>query len=652
MALTRKLNRLFVKLATKAIRARDFALHRDPVDAVLAEVRSAGPEPELESRVVVITGSSEGIGLVLAEGFLQRGARVVLNGRRGDALRAAVAGLRPPERVHAVCADVSTPDGAASLLDEAVSRFGAVHLLINNAAVIGPKDVEAWETTPKAWSRTLDVNVGGPFLCATVFMRWMVRAGVSGRIINVSSGAANSPVKGLMPYAVSKSALDALTRGLAVEAEGTGISIIGIQLGSTRTRMARQFFPWSEYELLPPPETLLPVFWFAATAAPGLLHGRVIASWRFLMARDAEAHIAAPLSIAERFRFVEQKVPESVPAERRIVLNRAENPFGMPERVRALISDSARRAVDLSRYPDPDYGALRERLAIKHGVEAAGISFGNGSAELVDRVLRVFTRPGEAVVSNDPSWFMFDRFAYVHGVRNDKAPFVPSVAEGYDHNLDGVLAAVRGDTRLVYLISPSNPVGVPILHDPFVRFLERLPAHIPVVIDEAYVEFSDRRDMLDSARVVRESDRTVIVLRTFSKFYGLAGARVGYAFGSRQAIDWLDRGELLFNVSAFGAVAALAALDDTEHARRTFENCRSERRRAAHALAELGLDFVPTEGNLMLFEPPTLPDTFFDRLEHHGIVSARGVVLGRYVHWPISLPAHNDRFLEVIRSCL
>lgn len=649
MPVSRKVRKLFIKLVMKAKRIKDFALHTDPVDAIMAEVRKAGPEPALQDRVVVITGSSEGIGFVLAEAFLQKGSRVVINGRRAEVLQAAAAKLGNADRVLAVCADASTAEGAEALLAQTLARFGGVGMLINNAAILGPQNKRAWEITPEEWARTLAANLSGPFLCAATFMRWMQAEGVSGRIINVSSGAANAPIKGLAPYAVSKSALDSLTLNLAADAEGTGITVIGLQLGSTRTEMAKSFFPWADYELLPPPETLVPAFWYAATADARLLNGRVIAAWRFLMTRDAEAYIATPMSVVERFRFAEQPVPEHIPPSERIVLNRAENQFGMPERVKAMMNGNA---PDVSRYPDPDYGGLRDKLAEKLGLERRSFTFGNGSAELVERVLRVFTKPGEAVLSNDPSWFMFDRFAYVRGVRNDKVPFIDSPSEGFDHNLDGMLDAIKGDTRLIYLINPSNPVGVPILHEAFVRFLDKVPPHIPVIVDEAYVDFCDRSDTLDTVRLVRESDRMVIVLRTFSKFYGLAGMRVGYAFGKPAHIDLLDRGELLFPISSFAADAAAAALEDSAHAQRTHDNCSQERRRIMGFLKEAGIAHVPTQSNMLMFEPPGAPDSLWDRLQERGIVPARGLVFGRFALWPVGLPAQNDRFMEVVRSCL
>ncbi|HWI12750.1 MAG TPA: aminotransferase class I/II-fold pyridoxal phosphate-dependent enzyme, partial [Burkholderiales bacterium] len=468
-----------------------------------------------------------------------------------------------------------------------------------------------------------------------------------GRIINVSSGVTQAAVRGVSPYATSKIALEGLTRNLACDADGTGIMVTCIQVGSTRTPMAKRFFKWEEYELLPPPECLAPVFWYAATADPSLLHGRIIASWRFNLVGEAEPRLAMPIAGVERFTFGEKPAERYGRAEP-IVLNRAENQLGAPPAVRELLGTAS--ASEVWRYPDMDYTVLRCMLAEKLQLGRDCLTFGNGSAELVERILRVLVKPGEAVLSNDPSWFMFDRFAHMFGIVNEKVPFVPHASDGYSHNLDGILAAIRGDTRLIYLIHPSNPVGVPLLHDEFAAFLARVPAHIPVVVDEAYIEFANHPRALDTPRLLRETGRMLIGLRTFSKFYGLAGMRVGYGYASPDVIRLLGRLELPFNVSSVSAAAAVAALKDEAHAARTRENCIAERARIGEFLRAVDLDYVPTQGNMMMFEPPTEPQAFYGHLEKERIVPPRGVFLGKYTLWPIALPPHNDRMMAVVRS--
>ena len=255
MSFSRKFRKLVIKVVIKAKRVKDFALHRDPIDSIVSEVRKGLPEPALENRVVVITGSTQGIGFVLAEAFLQKGARVVINGRRADVLQAAAIRLGNAERVLAVCADVSTAPGAQALLEQSVARFGSVDLLINNAAIMGPKDCRAWEISAEQWADTLTANLSGPFLCATAFMRWMVGAGVSGRIINVSSGAANAPIKGLLPYAVSKAALESLVTIYGLETSAiSAIRTHIINPGATRTAMRERAFPGEDPATVKPPE--------------------------------------------------------------------------------------------------------------------------------------------------------------------------------------------------------------------------------------------------------------------------------------------------------------------------------------------------------------------------------------------------------------
>lgn len=652
MSMQRKLKKLYIKFITKARRLWDFFRHEDPLDTLLAQVKTAGKDAALSNQVVVITGSSAGVGLAVAKAFVQKGARVVLNGRNQTALDEAIKSFsNNRDQVIAVCADIATEEGAKSLLQATLSAFRRVDLLINNAGMLGPYQAKAWEISLADWQHVLDTNLTGPFLCAKTFMGWMVENQKAGRIINVSSGVTQSPYPSISPYATSKIALEGYTRNLALDADGTGIVVMGIQLGSTKSEMSKRFFKWEEYELLPPAESLAPLFWYAATADPGLLHGRIIASWRFNQVGEVEAQLAMPIAGVERFTFGEEPLPDTVPVEQRIILNRAENQFGAPDAVRALLGPAASN-VDVSRYPDPDYSTLRNKLAEKHGLPASHFTFGNGSAELVERILRVFVKPGEAVISNDPSWFMFDRFAYMFGILNEKVPFIADASEVYNHNLNGILDKIRGDTRLIYLIHPSNPVGVPLLHEPFAEFLKQVPKHIPVVVDEAYVDFADRSGLLDTARLVKESDRMLIALRTFSKFYGLAGMRVGYGYATPNVIALMGRLELIFNMSSVSAEAAVAALGDQVHVARTHKNCIAERARIAEFLRSVELDFVPTQGNMMMFEVPAEAESFYRHAESAGVIVPRGVFMGRYTLWPIGLPAQNDRLMEIVRSII
>ena len=391
-------------------------------------------------------------------------------------------------------------------------------LLVNNAGAPGPHGRKAWELTAAEWEQVLDVNLTGAFLCSRLAADWMMKHGVAGRIINVSSGAARAPAAGLLPYCVSKSALETLTRALAVDLGRGGITVTALELGSVRTGMTRPHLAWEDFQLLPPPETVLPLFLHAATAPGDAIHGRVLAAWRFGRDPEAETALAGPLALLERASFppltrngraVERGDPGVV------VLDRAENALGMPPRVLELL-ERAGAAFDLARYPDGNYTALRAALGRQLGLPEECFTFGPGAAELVERTVRTFAQPGDEVIANQPTWFMFPRFCAQQGVTPRLVPARRRRDGTFDHDLEAIARAVTVDTRLVYLVSPSNPLGNGIATEDFLRFLDLVPPHLPVVVDEAYREFSSREETLSANQVVLRTDRRVIGLRTFS----------------------------------------------------------------------------------------------------------------------------------------
>lgn len=624
----------------------------DAVDEALARIPDTIEQAELSGQVVVITGSTQGIGLALAKAFAEAKAKVVVNARTADDVERAVQSIR-----HAggtaigVCADVSTEAGVQQLIDTAAGAFGRVDILINNAAVLGPFQRRAWEVTPAEWQEVIAVNLTGAFLCARQVANWMVTHAVAGRIINISSGGARTPVSGMSPYIVSKAGLEALTRTMALDAGWDGLTVTGIELGSLQTRLTRLVFPWEEFQVLPPPEAAIPIVLYAATAPRERVHGRILAEWRFAKDPEAEVVLAGPLATVERFSFqpLRQGDRDVDRFDRRIVpLDRAENPQGMPGRVRALLNRLAQEA-NFARYPDEQYPSLRKALSARLKLPIECFTFGNGSVELVERAIRTFAQPGDEVISHDPSWFMFDRFCDILGVINRKVAFTRRDG-GFDHNLDAVARAVGVNTRLIYLVSPSNPLGIGIVADQFWRFLQHIPSHIPVVVDEAYVEYSTRPETLRSHEVILHTDRRVIGLRTFSKFYGLAALRVGYAFAASETLRLFNRLEPLFVLSSVAEAAAVAALEDEEHTARMRETTDRERTRIQQRLAAAGIGYVPSEINFMLVECPGPPEKVYRMFAAEGIFVPKGVILDRYILFPIAQPAQNDKNLGILCS--
>ena len=307
-------------------------------------------------------------------------------------------------------------------------------------------------------------------------------------------------------------------------------------------------------------------------------------------------------------------------------------------------------AAALARYPDPRLTSLREALAERLELPAECFTFGNGSTALVARVLTTFTRPGDTVIATDPTWPVFERLCRLHGVGLIQAPYIIDRESGTARlNLDDLLDAVDSRTRFIYLVSPNNPLGTALLESEFLRFLKRLGPWVPVVVDEAYIEYSERTDILRTNRLVLGSGHPLIGIRTFSKFYGLAGMRLGYAFAAPETLRLLVRLELPFATSAAAEIAALAALHDSSHAERTRAAVGRGRDQLRAALARLGLSSLESEANFLMAEMPGEPGPVYDQLIENGIYLPE-VVWNGFMQLPIGLAADHERYLGVLAA--
>jgi histidinol-phosphate aminotransferase len=273
-----------------------------------------------------------------------------------------------------------------------------------------------------------------------------------------------------------------------------------------------------------------------------------------------------------------------------------ENPFGPSplaiEAIKAATSES-------HFYPDNGTVELTARLAEIHEVDAAQILVTAGSTTLLDILARTLLGPGLNAITSKLSFIVYPLVTQAAGARLIE---VPMLNDGYD--LEGILAAVDANTRVVYLANPNNPTGTVVDADAIDRFLDRLPSHVITVLDEAYYDFAsyfaaqrglDYSHGLEYAR----AGRPVIVLRTFSKSHGLAGLRVGYGIGPAELMGYLARMKPAFMVSSLGETAALAALADADHLQRAVENNAAGATRLTPAMAAMGIRVVPTWSNFI-----------------------------------------------------
>jgi len=320
-----------------------------------------------------------------------------------------------------------------------------------------------------------------------------------------------------------------------------------------------------------------------------------------------------------------------------------ENPFGPSPKALA----AAQRALaEVNLYPDGGYYAVREKLAAKYGLKMDQFLVGQGSNEILELLGHAFLAPGRECVMHASAFIVYKLVALLFGAKPVEVPLGP----GLKQDLPALLAAITPATRLVCLASPANPTGVTNTAEEIDAFVRALPPHVVLVMDEAYAEFLDHAPDL---RPAIAAGRKVICLRTFSKIYGLAGLRIGYAYASAELIALLQRTRQPFNVSSVAAAAAVAALEDDEFLAR----CRRENRTGLAQLEAgfkaLGREFVPGRGNFILVKVGDGP-AVFDRLQRVGVITrpVKGYGLPEWLRVTVGTREQNERLLRELKAAL
>lgn len=322
-------------------------------------------------------------------------------------------------------------------------------------------------------------------------------------------------------------------------------------------------------------------------------------------------------------------------------LSANENPLGPSPRVVAAI---AREAARVHLYPDGGSTALREALARHLAVVPEQVIVGNGADELIGLIALAAFEPGDEVVVPHPSFEPYTTCVALAGA----APVASPLAK-YETDLEDMRRRVSARTKAVIVCSPHNPAATIVRTKPLLAFLDALGADPPlVVLDEAYGDFCDDPEYPDGLALLRRHPR-LILLRTFSKIAGLAGLRVGYAIASGETIDRLNRVRAPYNVNRLGQVAALAALEDGEHRRRTRQLVIEERAFLSAGLARRGLAHPPSQANFLLVQVPDAAASR-ERLFRAGILVRDGAGVGFPGHLRVSvgLRATNEKLLALI----
>jgi histidinol-phosphate aminotransferase len=306
-----------------------------------------------------------------------------------------------------------------------------------------------------------------------------------------------------------------------------------------------------------------------------------------------------------------EAVQRELGLERVVKLASNEGPFApFPAAIEAM----ERGEQELNRYPDGGVWSLRTALAERAGVSFDELIVGAGADGIIDLLAQATLDPGDDVVCGWPSFPSYVLTAAKLGAEAKRVPL-----RDHTYDLDGLLAAIGPRTKLVYVCHPNNPTGTANGREELVSFLDRLPGHVLCVLDQAYFEYIDDPDYADGVELFREG-RRIVVLRTFSKIFGLAGARVGWAVAPADVVTATSKVRRAFDVTATAQVAALASLDDGGELARRRELNASGRERLAEILRSHGLDPVePSRGNF-LFVGVGGGRALFERLLREGVI--------------------------------
>jgi histidinol-phosphate aminotransferase len=308
-----------------------------------------------------------------------------------------------------------------------------------------------------------------------------------------------------------------------------------------------------------------------------------------------------------------------------------------------------RAALDsVNLYPDGSCFELRQAVANHVSVPSDRLIFGNGSDDLIRLIGLAFLQPGDAIVQDDPTFSQYEAAAVLNGAGCHKVPHL-----NWTHHLDAMAEWIGPKTRIVFLTNPNNPTGTTVGEREVQAFLDRIPADTLVVFDEAYYEYVERTDYPDALRYVAEG-RNVVVLRTFSKAYGLAGIRLGYGIARPEIIQVLEQVREPFNVSLLAQAAGVAALGDHEHLARTREMNHAGKCGLYAAFDELGLAYAPSDANFVWVDSGRDSREVADALMRRGVIVRAGAAFGapNHLRVTIGLPEENARFIRELKEVL
>jgi len=320
-----------------------------------------------------------------------------------------------------------------------------------------------------------------------------------------------------------------------------------------------------------------------------------------------------------------------------------ENPLGPAPRAVAAIKNTLWQ---LNRYPDSNGFYLKAKLAARFKLKPANIVLGNGSDELIDIIIKTFVRESENIITSDTT---FLEYKIISEVNNRKIISVPLADFKYD--LSAIKKRVNKKTKLIFIANPNNPTGTYLNKDEIGQMVKGLPANTILVLDEAYDTFIDVNDFPKSLSYI---SKNVILLKTFSKAYGLAGLRIGYALAKPSLVSYMERTRQPFNVNILAQSAASAALDDQDFLRRTRKLNLEGKKYLYNALDKLGIDYIPSVTNFILINVKKNGAAVFKKMLKYGVIvrDMQQYGLKNFIRVSIGTKKENEKFIKALTKVL
>lgn len=334
-----------------------------------------------------------------------------------------------------------------------------------------------------------------------------------------------------------------------------------------------------------------------------------------------------------------------LPLDSIVKLASNENPLGPSPKVIAAISQAV---PELTRYPDGNGFVLKQALAQKFAVEPAQVTLGNGSNDILELVAKAWLAPGLNAVFSQHAFAVYPIATMAVGAECREIP-----ANNYGHDLPAILAAIDANTRVVFIANPNNPTGTWFDQQALADFLAQVPEHVIVVLDEAYIEYAEPGELPDGMDFLAKH-ANLIVSRTFSKAYGLAALRIGYAISSPMIADVLNRIRQPFNVNSLGLVAAVAALEDDEYLQESRASNKHGLQQLSTAFDRLGLSYIESRGNFIAVDFARDAAPINQALLEQGVIvrPVAGYAMPTFLRVSVGTEQENARFIEVLEQVL